>query len=58
MTIIQKIILTKFGYILNTKIKEYILLYSWNFHKNLAIWNKIMQNMANLGHFFHEKSFA
>jgi len=26
-------------------------------HENMAIWNAFLSNFANLGHFFHEKTF-
>ncbi len=47
------------------KKKTKILLYFWlpteNYHKHLAIWiwilNFLLQNLANLAPFFHEKSF-
>jgi hypothetical protein len=42
--------------------KKRILLYSWlpteTYSKNLEDWNFFLQNLGNLRHFFHEKSFA
>jgi len=36
-----------------------IFLYSWlptgAYHNKLVIWEKKIQNLANVGHFFHEK---
>jgi hypothetical protein len=39
-----------------------ILLYSWlpieSNHKNMVIWKNILWNLAILGHFIYENSFA
>jgi len=57
--------LAKFGYILNTKANYFykkqnpsiFLATDWNLSKkNLTIWKNILQNLANLGHFFLMKN--
>jgi len=59
--------LARFGYRIDMKVeKNRILLYSWlpptgTYHKNLVMWNLnffFFQNLENLSHFFHGKSFV
>jgi hypothetical protein len=35
-----------------------IIIPSETYHKKLAIWILFLWNLANLGHFFHKKSFV
>ncbi len=52
--------LAKLGYIYESKRKEEGWLPTGTYHQNPAVWKrkKNLQNLANLGHFFHEKSFV
>jgi hypothetical protein len=47
---------------MKVELKIRILVYSWlptgTYHKSLTIWIFFLQNLANSGQFFHEKSFV
>jgi hypothetical protein len=61
MAIIQKKILTKFGYMVDMKVeKNRFIIYFWLpigiYHRNQTIWKFL--KFGEFGAFFHEKSFV